>query len=222
MAFNGSKAVPDGEMVKILERLGLAFGADTNASTSFDDTVYKLDLPKTDDDTVDTSLMLLRETAGDLTLLETAVDRERGVVLSEERARDTPAWRIFKARLGFLLEGQRPPLRYPIGDVAVIQKAGRAQIADFYRRYYRPERATLIAVGDFDVAAMEAKIQAAFGGWRVTGPAGGDRDLGPVEKRGLAALAGWRWSPARPPRSSFPGRRRPISRPTPSPSASAR
>ncbi len=187
LAFDGSTAAPDGEMVKALQRLGLAFGADTNASTGFDATLYRFDLPKADDDSLDTALRLLRGTADGLTLAPDAIDKERGVVLSEERARDTPAWRIFKARLGFLLEGQRPPLRYPIGDVAVIQKADRARIADFYHRWYRPERAVLIAVGDFDVAAVEAKIQAAFGGWRGTGPAGGDPDLGPVEKRGLAA-----------------------------------
>ena len=86
MAFNGSKAVPEGEMIKILERLGLAFGADTNASTNFDETVYKLDLPRTNDETVDAALMLMRETAGNLTLDQGAIDRERGVVLSEERA----------------------------------------------------------------------------------------------------------------------------------------
>nr|QQZ51655.1 insulinase family protein [Phenylobacterium glaciei] len=86
MAFNGSKNVPEGDMVKILERLGLAFGADTNASTDLDETVYKLDLPRTDAETLDTSLMLLREAAGNLTIDQAAVDRERGVVLSEERA----------------------------------------------------------------------------------------------------------------------------------------
>ncbi|WP_309646323.1 insulinase family protein, partial [Phenylobacterium sp.] len=99
MAFNGSKTVPEGDMIKILERLGLAFGADTNASTDFDETVYKLDLPRTDDETVDTSLMLLREAAGNLTLDPAAIDRERGVVLSEERARDTPPYRVYKSRL---------------------------------------------------------------------------------------------------------------------------
>jgi zinc protease len=80
MAFNGSKNVPEGEMVKILERRGLAFGADTNASTSFDETVYTLDLPKTDDPTVDDAMMLFREAAGELTIDPAAVDRERGVV----------------------------------------------------------------------------------------------------------------------------------------------
>jgi len=183
MAFNGSKNVPEGEMVKILERHGLAFGADTNASTNFDETVYKLDLPKTDDDTVDTSLKLMRETASELTIGKEAVDRERGVVLSEERASDSPAYRVFKQRLGFLLPGQRMPQRLPIGHVDVLQKAPPSLIADFYHHYYRPERATLVVVGDFDPAAMEAKIRAKFADWRAVGPAGPEPDLGRVEPR---------------------------------------
>ncbi len=183
MAFNGSKNVPEGEMVKILERHGLAFGADTNASTNFDETIYKLDLPKTDDDTVDTSLKLLREAASELTLAPAAVDRERGVVLSEERASDSPAYQVFKARLGFLMPGQRMPTRHPIGKVDVLQTAPASLIADFYHRYYRPERAVLVAVGDFDPAAMEAKIRARFGDWKAMGPAGVDPDLGKVSER---------------------------------------
>src|SRR5580698_10974497 len=107
MAFNGSANVPTrGDMVKDLERLGLAFGADTNAGTAFDATTYKLDLPKSDDQTVDTSLMLLREIASNLSLNQTAMDQERGVILSEERLRDTPSYRITKARMGFMMVGQ--------------------------------------------------------------------------------------------------------------------
>jgi zinc protease len=187
MAFNGSKAVPEGDMVKILERLGLAFGADTNASTDFDETVYKLDLPRTDAETVDTSLMLLREAAGNLTIDAGAVDRERGVVLSEERARDTPPYRIYKDRLAFLLPGQRLPTRYPIGHVDVLQKAPASEIVDFYRRWYRPDRAVLVAVGDFDVAAMEAKIRGRFGDWQAASPAGPLPDLGKINPRGTEA-----------------------------------
>ncbi|HXA38837.1 MAG TPA: insulinase family protein [Phenylobacterium sp.] len=183
MAFNGSKNVPEGEMVKILERHGLAFGADTNASTNFDETVYKLDLPKTDEDTVDTSLKLLRETASELTLAQAAVDRERGVVLSEERASDSPGYQVFKARLGFQLPGQLMPSRHPIGKVDILQKAQASVIADFYHHYYRPERAVLVAVGDFDPAAMEAKIRARFGDWKAVGPAGPEPDLGRVADR---------------------------------------
>ena len=183
MAFNGSKNVPEGEMVKILERHGLAFGADTNASTNFDETVYKLDLPKTDADTVDTSLKLLREAASELTIAPESVERERGVVLSEERASDSPAYQVFKQRLGFELPGQRMPTRLPIGKVDILQKAPANLIADFYHHYYRPERATLVAVGDFDPAAMEAKIRARFGDWQGVGPAGPEPVLGKVADR---------------------------------------
>src|SRR5579864_2224737 len=185
MAFNGSANVPTrGEMVEDLERLGLAFGADTNAQTSFDSTVYKFDLPKADTPSVDTSLMLLREIAGNLTLDQHAMDQERGVILSEERQRDVPAYRVTKTRSEFLMQGLRPPARFPIGLVPVIQTAQRDLIADIYHRYYRPERATLVAIGDFDPAEMEAKIKARFGDWLGQGPAGDDPDLGRVASRG--------------------------------------
>ncbi|MBI1200802.1 MAG: insulinase family protein [Phenylobacterium sp.] len=187
MAFNGSKEIKEGEMVKILERLGLAFGADTNASTGFSQTVYKLDLPRTDDETLDTALKVLRETAFDLTIAPDAVDRERGVVLSEERLRDTPGYRAVVERLKFLLKGQRLPQRLPIGQVEVLKTAPASRIADFYHHWYRPERAVLVAVGDFDVDAMEAKIRAGFGGWTDAAPALPDPPQGPVAPRGAQA-----------------------------------
>ena len=183
MAFNGSKEVKEGEMVRILERLGLAFGADTNASTGFSETVYKLDLPRTDAETVDTSLKLLRETAFNLSIDPAAVDRERGIVLSEERARDTPGYRVVIERLNFLLKGQRLPTRLPIGKVEVLRKAPASLIADYYKHWYRPERAVFVAVGDFDLDAMEARIKAAFGPWKPQAPALPEPDQGPVAPR---------------------------------------
>ncbi|PZQ53878.1 MAG: peptidase M16, partial [Phenylobacterium zucineum] len=187
MAFNGSKEVKEGEMIKILERLGLAFGADTNASTSFSETVYKLDLPKTDAETVDTSLKLLREAAFNLTIDPAAVDRERGVVLAEERARDTPGYRVTIERLKFLLQGQRLPERLPIGKVEVLKTAPASRIADYYRTWYRPDRAVFVAAGDFDVDVMEAKIRAAFGGWKAEGPVPVAPAEGPIARRGAEA-----------------------------------
>lgn len=187
MAFNGSKKVKEGEMIRILERLGLAFGADTNASTGFSETIYKLDLPKTDAETVDTSLMLLSEAAFDLTLDQAAMDRERGVVLSEERARDTPGYRVARARMEFLLKGQRLPTRWPIGTVQVLKTAPASRIADYYKHWYRPDRAVFVAVGDFDLDAMEAKVKATFGGWKAQAPALPDPDQGAVAKRGAEA-----------------------------------
>jgi len=187
MAFNGSKNVPEGDMVKILERHGLSFGADTNASTSFSQTTYQLDLPKTDDDTVDTAMMLLREAAGELTIAPEAVDRERGVVLSEERTRDGPGYRVFVNTFGFQLQGQRPPQRLPIGKTEVLKTAPAQRLRDFYQAWYRPENAVIVAVGDFDVDAMEAKIKTRFGDWKGQGQPGVKSDLGPVAKRGLTA-----------------------------------
>lgn len=187
MAFNGSKEVKEGEMVKILERLGLAFGADTNASTGFSETTYKLDLPRTDAETVDTSIKLLREAAFNLTIDPAAVDRERGIVLAEERARDTPGYRVLVERMRFQLKDQRLPTRLPIGKVEVLRTAPASQIVDYYHTWYRPERAVFVAVGDFDVDAMEAKIKAAFGGWTAKAPARPEPEQGPVAPRGPEA-----------------------------------
>jgi zinc protease len=187
MAFNGSKKVPEGEMVKILERLGLAFGADTNASTGFEETVYQLDLPKTDDDTVDTSLMLMRQAASELLIAQDAMDRERGVVLSEERTRDTPQLHSFVDQLSFTLPGNLATRRLPIGKTDILKNAPASLIRDFYNHYYRPERATLVVVGDFDPAAMEAKIVKQFGDWKAVGPAGPEPVRSQPARRGPQA-----------------------------------
>ena len=181
MAFNGSTNVPEGEMVKLLERKGLAFGADTNASTGFDETVYQLDLPNASDDLVDTGLMLMRETASELKIDPAAVNRERGIILSERRARDTYQLRSLIDQLDFQMKGMIAADRIPVGTVEVIQSAPAARIRDLYDRYYRPERATLVMVGDFDPAAVEAKIKARFADWKGRGPAGADPDIGTVD-----------------------------------------
>ncbi len=185
MAFKGSRHVPAGEMVKILERHGLAFGADTNAETEWTQTVYMLDLPRSGEDDLDTGLMLFREVAGELTLDQKALDGERGVVLSEERLRDTPEYRAEVAQIDLFLHGQRAAQRFPIGKVEVIKNAPASLIRNFYEANYRPERATLIAVGDFDPAAMEAKIKARFSSWRGLGAPTAEPDLGRPEPRGL-------------------------------------
>jgi len=185
MSFKGSTHVPSGEMVRILQRDGLAFGPDTNASTEWTQTVYMLDLPKADADTLASALMLMRETAGELTLDGGALDAERGVVLSEERLRDTPQYRAEKAQLDLLAHGQLAARRFPIGQVEVIEHAPASLLREFYRANYRPGRATLIAVGDFDPAAMEAQIKARFGDWTPVGPPTDPPSLGEVEARGL-------------------------------------
>ena len=183
MAFNGSTHIAEGDMTKNLERLGMSFGGDTNAETSFDQTTYKLNLPNTSDEVVDASLFSLREVASELLFESDAVDRERGVIEGEERTSDSPGMRSLKALLPFLAPGQRLSDRLPIGDLNIIRTAPRDRFVDFYRAYYRPERATLIAVGDFDVDAMEARIKARFGDWTNPAANGADPDLGQIKPR---------------------------------------
>jgi zinc protease len=187
MAFNGSTHVPTGEMVKVLERLGLAFGADTNASTGWTETVYKFDLPKADNESLDTGLMLMREIGSELKIPQASINTERGVVLSEERVRDDPPYRAYRAREDFYFPNQLISKRLPIGKVQVISSATHDLIADLYDKYYRPERATFIAVGDFDVDAMEAKVKARFGDWANPHPVGSEPQLGTPAQRGLEA-----------------------------------
>lgn len=178
MAFNGSTNVPEGEMVRLLQRHGLSFGAHTNAFTTFDQTVYQLDAPNTDTGTIDTAFMLMRELASNLTISPAAVDRERGVVLSEERARNTPDYRANQAELNALYPEARFTHRMPIGLTDVLHNAPAQRIRDFYESYYRPERAFFVIAGDFDVDQMEDHIRQTFGDWRATRPDPADPQLG--------------------------------------------
>ncbi len=187
MAFKGSTHVPAGDMIQILQRKGLSFGPDTNAETDWDQTVYKFNLPENDEDSLDTGLMLLREIASELTLSQAAMDPERGVVLSEERTRDTPGFQSAVRQIRFTLAGQLAGRRLPIGKIEVLQHAPVSLMREFYEAEYRPDNATVVAVGDFDVDRMEAKIKARFGDWRPKTASGRRIDLGQVEPRGAQA-----------------------------------
>ncbi len=180
MAFNGSRNVPEGEMVKLLEREGLAFGADTNASTGFDRTEYKLDLPRADPDLVDTALMLMRETAGELTIAQDAVDRERGVILSERRVRNNYALKNVVDSLEFAFPQSRLKDRLPIGTAETLEAADAAGLRAFYEREYVPADTVLIVVGDIDPAAVEAGVRSRFADWQA-GPSLEQADAGPVD-----------------------------------------
>jgi zinc protease len=181
MAFNGSTHVPEGDMVKILERQGLKFGPDTNAVTDFDSTTYMLDLPQADDQHIDTALFLFREAASELKFDPAAVNRERGVILGEERSRDNFQYHQVVDQLGFQLPDTPYPNRLPIGVDAVLKGATADTIRDLYHRYYRPENATLIFVGDADPAAVEAKIKKVFSDWNGVGPSGAPLPRGKVD-----------------------------------------
>jgi zinc protease len=169
MAFRGSTNVPDGEVVHMLQRQGLQFGPDTNAFTAQDETVYMFNFPKADATALDTGLTLFREIGGRLNLAPAAIDAERGVILSEERLRDTPAYRMTKADLATVLDGTRAIERWPIGKVDIIKSAGHDQLERYYSSNYRPDNATIIVVGNIDPAAVEQQIRARFSDWRAAG-----------------------------------------------------
>ncbi len=166
MAFNGSRNVPEGEMIKLLERDGLAFGADTNASTSYDQTTYKLDLPRADKALLETALFLMRETASELSFAPGAVERERGVVLSELRDRNSFALRNFQDQVEFLAPGSRFAARMPIGTMASLNGATAQSLKTFWSREYVPSRATLFVIGDFDAGKVEKAIAERFDSWQ--------------------------------------------------------
>ena len=166
MAFQGSSHVAPGEMVRLLERAGLAFGADTNAATEFERTTYRLDLPRADPALLDTALMLMRETASELRFDPGQVARERGVVLSEKRDRNTWSYREFEDRLAFIDPVARYSHRLPIGTTAALDGATSARLRAFWARTYVPARTTVVVIGDIDAAAAETLIASHFSDWR--------------------------------------------------------
>lgn len=186
MAFRGSTHVESGEAWRTLERLGLSVGADANASTDFTQTVYKFDIPSVDGAKLDTALMLMRETASELTLSDAAFEAERPVVLSEERGSAGPGRERSLADLDLLFHGQRAASRLPIGKADLLRTTGPAPLRQYYRDFYRPERATLIVVGDIDPHDVEARIKAHFASWtNATAPVP-DADTGTPAARGIA------------------------------------
>jgi zinc protease len=165
MAFNGSANVAEGDMVALLERFGLQFGPDTNAGTNREYVVYQLDMPETDDETIDTGLFLMRETASNLTLDIDAIDRERDIILSEERVRNTPIRRWGNAMMEFRYPGSLVSQRDAIGTPEIISTAPRDAFTRYYETYYTPDRAMLVIVGDIDASSIEARIAETFGDW---------------------------------------------------------
>jgi zinc protease len=187
LAFQGSKNVARGEMLKILQRLGASPGADANAYTSFDETVYQFELPKADAATIDTALMLLREIADRLSLTQEAMEAERGVVVEELKLSDQPTTRNARRQFAATFGGMRHLQRWPIGERSVIETAPVELVRKFYQQYYRPERGLLVIVGEIDRDAIEAKVAALFADWKQPGPAGADPDLGQLNAAALRA-----------------------------------
>jgi zinc protease len=164
MAFNGTKRFPKAAIVNYLEKIGMRFGADLNARTTFDDTVYELEVPTDDKAFIGKGLDILHDWAGDVSYDPAEVNKERGVVKEEWRLGRGVQGRMFDKQAPVLFKGSRYAVRLPIGLPEVIDKAPRDKLARFYKDWYRPDLMAVIAVGDFDdPAAIEKEIKARFG-----------------------------------------------------------
>src|SRR5215475_15754955 len=149
MAFNGTAHFPKNEIVKFIESLGMRFGADLNAYTSFDETVYMLQVPTDKPDVMDKALLVLEDWAHNVSFETTEIDKERGVVMEEWRLRRGAGMRTLDKLFPVLLNGARYADRIPIGKPEIIQNFKPDRLKKFYSDWYRPDLMAVVVVGDF-------------------------------------------------------------------------
>ena len=163
MLFNGTEQFPENELVAVLRSFGAAFGADVNASTSYDETVYRLTMPTQDDEIAETGLDVLAQWLSAATIDQQAVEDERGIVLDEWRGSEASSGgRIFDALEELFLAGSPYEGKDPIGNEAAILATDADPLRRYYDDWYRPDNAALVVVGDIDPAAIEDGITDRF------------------------------------------------------------
>jgi zinc protease len=180
MAFNGTNNFPAGKMVEYFQRLGMSFGGDTNAHTSFKETVYKLELPKPEEALIKRSMVLLRDYADGMLMSESEIKKERGVILSELLTRDSAEWRTQKVAYKFALPDCLISKRFPIGTKKVIKSAGRGAFMDFYKAWYTPDRMAVVITGAVEVDKILPLIKEQFGSMNRLPVPRADPDLGTI------------------------------------------
>src|SRR5262245_20698938 len=162
MNFNGSKHFPKNELVDYLQKVGVKFGADLNAYTGFDETVYILPISTDDPDVVEKGFTVLEDWAGNNLLDKTEIEKERGVVLEESRLSKGADERMFRLYVPRLLNGSKYAVRLPIGRDSILKNFSPATLERFYKQWYRPDLMAVVVVGDIDPAEAEKKIKAHF------------------------------------------------------------
>lgn len=185
MAFNGTRNFPGTSMAEYFQRLGMDFGPDTNAYTSFDETVYFVELPDADPELLEDGFRLMRDYADGLLLEIAEIESERGIILAEKRDRDSPSYRDFVASWNFMLPESRMVQRLPIGIDEVIKGASREDFVDFYTNYYRADRLMIIVVGDITVEQIQGYMERHFADLPTPESALPEPDLGPIPANGL-------------------------------------
>jgi zinc protease len=165
MAFNGTKDFPKNQLVDYLQKAGVRFGADLNAYTSFDETVYQLPLPTDDPELFKKGFTILSNWAGAVSFDAEEVEKERGIIVEEDRLRGKDAGeRMRKQIFPVLFHESRYAERLPIGSMDIVKSFKPETIKRFYKDWYRPNLQAVIAVGDFDVEAVEKLIRKNFSG----------------------------------------------------------
>lgn len=180
MLFRGTENYPASRAREIWLQLGASFGSDTNARTDATNTVYVLNLPHATREPLDTSLAVLAEMMARARIDPAALAAERPVVLAEKRLRPELSQRIFDVSQRLIYAGLLYARRDPIGTEETLNGASAEGMRAFYRRWYRPDRTTIVMVGDADPEMMEELIRARFGGWRAEGPAPAEPDYGAI------------------------------------------
>jgi zinc protease len=163
MGFNGTERYAKQQLIDFVEKIGMRFGADLNAYTSFDETVYTLQVPTDDPALVEQGLDVLREWAGRVTFDPAEVDKERGVVTEEWRLGRGAGARVFDKQVATLFKGTRYATRLPIGKPEILKGAPRDTLYRYYKDWYRPDLMAVIVVGEIDPAVMKAGIEKRFG-----------------------------------------------------------
>ena len=163
MNFNGTKDFPKNELVNFLQKSGMKFGADLNASTSFDETIYQLQVPTDSAKLFERAFQILADWSSYATLDTAEINKERGIILEEERARGKNAQsRIQQKLLPILFNNSRYAQRIPIGKVEILKTFKPEEIVKFYKDWYRTDLMAVVAVGDFDPDKVENLIKEKF------------------------------------------------------------
>ncbi len=163
MCFNGTTHFPGDGIKQYLERIGVKFGENLNAYTSFDETVYNINNVNVETaGALDTCLLILHDWSHDLLLEDKEIDKERGVINEEWRARSSAMMRMYETALPQLYPGSKYGVRLPIGTMDVVMNFPYDDLRSYYRKWYRPDLQAIVIVGDINVDEMEEKIKAVF------------------------------------------------------------
>src|SRR5215212_1453712 len=183
MSFNGSKHFPKNELVDYLQKVGVKFGADLNAYTSFDETVYILPISSDDPKILEQGFTVLEDWAFNNLMDKSEIEKERGGVLEESRLSKGAQERMLRQYFPKLFNGSKYAERLPIGKDSILKNFKPETLERFYKQWYRPNLMAVVVVGDIDPVEMEKKIKTHFGGFKNPANAPARPSIIPIKAR---------------------------------------